>query len=266
MHKYVANPVAAFDKLIKWDPKDFPVILDIKDWDKFCQGMQATAKVQGVEPPFDPMYVPIATNQALFDQQNGYDYKVLMDVVKNPLLKAELNKVPVGDGKQGWTAIKKKAEESTAAKNAAQRKMKYLSNVCIDDGSCWGTNKGFLDHWCDTCHVCKEYTSFTHLDDTLKLEMLKNVVKGATHLASIEANSDLYQQTGHSMMPMDFNGYFEVLSSAAENYDDKVSSTVHANTRCASMHSTSYDTFNNDPDIFYDVDTDVDTSYHGKCA
>jgi hypothetical protein len=92
------------------------------------------------------------------------------------------------------------------------------------------------------------------------------VVKGATHLASIEANSDLYQQTGHSMMPMDFNGYFEVLSSAAENYDDKVSSTVHANTRCASMHSTSYDTFINDPDIFYDVDTDVDTSYHGKCA
>jgi hypothetical protein len=25
------------------------------------------------------------------------------------------------------------------------------------------------------------------------------------------------------------------------------------------MHSTSYDTFNNDPDVFYDVDTDVDT-------
>jgi hypothetical protein len=32
-----------------------------------CQGMQATAKVQGVEPPFDPTYVPSATNQALFD-------------------------------------------------------------------------------------------------------------------------------------------------------------------------------------------------------
>jgi hypothetical protein len=46
-----------------------------------------------------------------------------------------LNKVPVSDGQQGWTAIKKKAEESTAAKNASQHKMKYLSNVCIDDGS-----------------------------------------------------------------------------------------------------------------------------------
>jgi hypothetical protein len=53
----------------------------------------------------------------------------------------------------------------------------------------------------DTCHVCKEYTSFTHLDDTLKFEMLKNAVKGAPHLASIEANLDLYQQMGHSMMP-----------------------------------------------------------------
>jgi hypothetical protein len=67
MHKYIADLVAAFDKLIKRDPKDFPVILDIKDWDKFCQGIQATAKVQCVEPPFDPSYVPSATNQALFD-------------------------------------------------------------------------------------------------------------------------------------------------------------------------------------------------------
>jgi hypothetical protein len=49
--------------------------------------------------------------------------------------------------------------------------MKYLSNVHIDDGSWRGTNKGFLDHWHDTCHVCEEYTSFTHLDDTLKLEV-----------------------------------------------------------------------------------------------
>ncbi len=80
MHKYLADPVAAFDKSIKRDPKDFPVILDIKDWDKFCWGMQATLKVQGVEPPFNPTYVPSATDQALFDQQNGYDYKVLMDV------------------------------------------------------------------------------------------------------------------------------------------------------------------------------------------
>jgi hypothetical protein len=106
MHKYLADPVAAFDKSIKRDPKDFPVILDIKDWDKFCWGMQATLKVQGVEPPFNPTYVPSATDQALFDQQNGYDYKVLMDVVKDPSFKAELNKVPVGDGQQGWTAIK----------------------------------------------------------------------------------------------------------------------------------------------------------------
>jgi hypothetical protein len=45
-----------------------------------------------------------------------------------------------------WAAIKKKAEEeSTATKNAAQHKMKYLSNVSINDGSWWGTNKGFLD-------------------------------------------------------------------------------------------------------------------------
>jgi hypothetical protein len=46
----------------------------------------------------------------------------------------------------------------------------------------------------------------------------------------MEANLDLYQQMGHSMMPMDFDEYFEVLSSTAENYDDKVGSTTCANT------------------------------------
>jgi hypothetical protein len=95
--------------------------------------------------------------------------------------------------KGGQTAIKNKAEESTATKNASQRNVKYLSNVRIDDGSWWGTNKGFLDHWHNTCCVCEEYTSFTNLDDTLKLKMLKNAVKGAPHLASVETNSDLYQ-------------------------------------------------------------------------
>jgi hypothetical protein len=55
MHKYVADPVAAFDKSMKHDTKDFSIILDIKDWDR---GMQASAKVQYVEPPFDPTYVP----------------------------------------------------------------------------------------------------------------------------------------------------------------------------------------------------------------
>jgi hypothetical protein len=66
-HKYIPDLVAAFDKSIKRDPKDFPVISDIKDWDKFRREIQATAKVQGVEPPFDPTYVPTATDQTLFD-------------------------------------------------------------------------------------------------------------------------------------------------------------------------------------------------------
>jgi hypothetical protein len=44
MHKSIADLVATFDKSIKGDRKDFPMILDIKDWDKFRQGMQATGK------------------------------------------------------------------------------------------------------------------------------------------------------------------------------------------------------------------------------
>jgi hypothetical protein len=35
MNKYVVDPVAAFDKLIKCDPKDFPTISDIKQLQRF---------------------------------------------------------------------------------------------------------------------------------------------------------------------------------------------------------------------------------------
>jgi hypothetical protein len=47
------------------------------------------------------------------------------------LLKAEWNKVPVGNGQQGWTAIKKMAEESTATKYTTQCKMKYLAMFAL---------------------------------------------------------------------------------------------------------------------------------------
>jgi hypothetical protein len=73
---------------------------------------------------------------------------------------------------------------------------------------------------------------------------------------------------GHSMMPLVFDGYFEVLSSAAENYDDKVGLTMCANTHCSltNMHSTSYDTFGNDPDMFYNGCGHGRGYYHGKCS
>jgi hypothetical protein len=53
--------------------------------------------------------------------------------------------------------------------------------------------------------------------------------------------------------------YNSVNSGIFKNSFDSLGSTVCANTHRASMNSTSYDTFNSDPDIFYDVDTDVDT-------
>jgi hypothetical protein len=58
--------VVTFSKLIKRDPKDFPTTSDIKDWDKYRHGTQATAKVQDVEPPFNPTYVPSATDKLAY--------------------------------------------------------------------------------------------------------------------------------------------------------------------------------------------------------
>jgi len=103
-----------------------------------------------------------------------------------------------------------------------------------------------------------EYSPTTPMTDDFKLTLLKNAVKDAPHLASVESAYDVTTRLGSGAPgAIDYNGYMEVLLSAAQNHDAKISPTTRSQTRRANTHSSfpieSYD------EEQYDIDTSVDT-------
>jgi hypothetical protein len=103
-----------------------------------------------------------------------------------------------------------------------------------------------------------EYLLTTPMTDDFKLTLLKNAIQDAPHLASVESAYDVTTRLGSSTPgAIDYNGYMEVLLSAAQNHDAKILPTTRSQNRRANAHSSfpseSYD------EEQYDIDTSIDT-------
>jgi hypothetical protein len=103
-----------------------------------------------------------------------------------------------------------------------------------------------------------EYSLTTPMTDDFKLTLLKNAVQDTSHLASMESAYDVTTQLGSGTPgAINYNGYVEVLLSAAQNHDAKISPTTRSQNRRANAHS-SFPTESYDEEQ-YDIDTSVDT-------
>jgi hypothetical protein len=72
-----------------------------------------------------------------------------------------------------------------------------------------------------------EYLPTTPMTDDFKLTLLKNAVQDAPHLASVESAYDVTTRLGSGTPgAIAYNGYMEVLLSAAQSHDTKVSPTT----------------------------------------
>jgi hypothetical protein len=93
--------VALFTKSIKREPKDFPVIKSLNQWDSIKPSVNAMATVQSIAEVLNHTYIPSAEDKPLFDLKNSYWYKVLVDIIQESSLRAIVNAGPVGDGQTG---------------------------------------------------------------------------------------------------------------------------------------------------------------------
>jgi hypothetical protein len=74
-----------------------------------------------------------------------------------------------------------------------------------------------------------EYLPMTPMTDDFKLTLLKNAVQDAPHLASVESAYNITTRLGFGAPgAIDYNGYMEVLLSAAQNHDAKISLTTQS--------------------------------------
>jgi hypothetical protein len=96
------------------------------------------------------------------------------------------------------------------------------------------------------------------MTDDFKLTLLKNAVQDAPDLARAESAYDVTTRLGSGAPgAIDYNGYMEVLLSAAQNHDAKISPTTRSQTRCANTH-LSFPTGSYDEEQ-YNIVTSVDT-------
>jgi hypothetical protein len=121
------DSVALFTKSIKREPKDFPVIKSLNQWDSVKRAVNATATIQLITEVLDHAYIPSAMDKPLFNLKNSYWYKVLVDIIQESSLRAIVNAGPVGDGQTVWTNIVTEAERSTTARISSQSLTAYLT-------------------------------------------------------------------------------------------------------------------------------------------
>jgi hypothetical protein len=82
-----------------------------------------------------------------------------------------------------------------------------------------------------------EYSLMTPMTDDFKLTLLKNAIKDAPHLASVESAYDVTTQLGSGAPgAINYNGYMEVLLSATQNHDAKILLTTRSQNRRANAH------------------------------
>jgi hypothetical protein len=99
------DSVALFTKSIKQEPKDFPVIKSLNQWDSVKCAVNATATVQSITEVLNHTYIPSVEDKPLFNLTNSYWYKVLVDIVQESSLWAIVNAGPVGDGQTVWKTL-----------------------------------------------------------------------------------------------------------------------------------------------------------------
>jgi hypothetical protein len=170
------DPVALFMKSIKREPKDFPVIKSLNQWDSAKRAVNAMATIQSITEVLNHTYIPSVGDKPLLNLKNSYWYKVLVDIIQESSLWAIVNAGPVGDGQTVWMNIVTEAEKSTTARISLQSLTAYLTTSKIQDGSWLGTDTAYLNHWNEQMCKLVEYSSMTPMTDDFKLTLLKSAV------------------------------------------------------------------------------------------
>ena len=222
----------------------------------------ATAEAQGVQDVLGPGHLPAISNIALFKEQQKYIYSVLLNTVKDPVMKSIIINVNKDDVQKCWGNLVKLAEESTLAEIKAANLLQYIMPIKFNDGKWQGTSKDFIIHWCEQIHqyesLCNDNAS--PLSEPAKMQMLQNTVDNFTDFQTI-CNCSTNRAVSTSMLPHSFQDYKALLLLATDAYDMK-----HATKRCPMCNAFYHDLDNltiayEYEGYGYDIDTDIVTIY-----
>jgi len=126
------------------------MVKNIEQWDNWHHVFTATAEAQGVSNVLDLWYIPATVAESqLFDAHQTYHYMVLLQTVKDSLLKAIIINYMNQQMQDIRHNIINAAKASTSAEIKANSLLQHITSVKLDDGKWRGTSKDFIVHWCE---------------------------------------------------------------------------------------------------------------------
>ena len=210
-----------FKRGIKRDQTLFPTLKDEKFHDSWHRTFENQAHAQDVAEILDHTYVPSSpSQQQLLKLKQTFMYAVLEAKVLTSKGKEIVRKYEdTKDAQAAYQELVQHHRSSTSSSIAACNIMGYLTSVTLGDGQFRGTTVEFLAHWTQQVRLYQKLMGSTStFGDAEKLVHLVRAVATVPELRQIKNTADMLAvSTGN---PLTFDKYYELLSSAASQYDD----------------------------------------------
>ena len=216
------SPAADFKKSIKRDVSHYPVLKEIKFFDKFEMELMTQARAHDIADVFNPKFKP-GTHQEidLFHEKEKFAMSVLVHCMQTDstctIVRCHYKKCAA---QTCWNEILLDAKNSTRANLELMSLHSRLINAKLDSN--WrGDVDGFLLFWNNMMARMEELQPVTQQYPwEVKKSLLVSAVNGHPALAAIyKLDQD---QIIRGQKPMTFKEYFDILRSAAQQVDHEI--------------------------------------------
>jgi len=246
-----------FKRGIKRDQTLFPTLKDEMYHDSWHRTFENQAHAQGVALVLDPDYKPSTPDEIqVFDLMQTFMYAVLeVKVLTSKGKEIVRNHEHTKDAQAAYASLVRHHRTSTAASIAARDIMGYLTSVTIGDGRFKGSTVEFLVHWSQQVKLYQKLMGGSStFGDNEKLIHLVRAVSPIPELRQIKITADMLSvSTGTSLQ---FDKYYELLSSAAAQYDAQLKYKPKRMIYSHDVHQED-DDYNSHNEDTYDIDTPV---------
>jgi len=230
------TPAADFKKSIKRDVTHYPILKEIRFFDKFEMELMTQARSHDIADVFDPKYrTSTLEDRDLFKEKEKFAMSVLVHCMQTDstrtIVRCHYRKC---EAQKCWEAILQDAKHSTRANLELMSLHSRLVNAKLDSN--WrGDVDGFLLFWNNMMARMEELQPVNQQYPwEVKKSLLVSAVNGHPALAAIyKLDQD---QIIHGKTPMTFSEYFDILRSAAQQVDHEGRDSG----KCQSKHVVNY--------------------------
>jgi hypothetical protein len=271
-HQHADEELKSFQKGVKRNSSDYPILKDEKQWDEWSRTVIAEANAQGVGDVLNPLYTPGPAEKDVFEQKQIFMFAVFNRTVKTSAGMALVREhFEDSDAQSIWRNLVVHAKVSTQATLDSDSLLGYITSARLEH---WrGTSHNFVLNWLEQVRRYNSYVKVADkLPDGILYNILRNTVRSESSLANVQNTSELIRATSASFGQngdsiVSYEQYIGLLKSACTTLDSSHSRPLRPsgpngpgyNDRKPRRPNAINAQFHEHDDINFDSTTDVAT-------